>query len=184
MELDKFQWKIVEKGMIGKTKSLIKSRVIPKKMIQNIRILLEDNPKGLTEEEFKQNYEDRYSTLNFRDFSFNTVKELLLTIPDTVEIRKMSSDPLLFPAGKSDSSKSNTAVRNVQSVLDGHHDGVSWLSFLNGYLGFYGDIHEMVRKAGESNVEALLKQCSSVCSIQMLNEKRWSKVDLSCWSRF
>ena len=126
MELDKFQWKIVEKGMIGKTKSLIKSRVIPKKMIQNIRILLEDNPKGLTEEEFKQNYEDRYSTLNFRDFSFNTVKELLLTIPDAVEIRKISSDPLLFPAGKTDSSKSNTAVRNVQSVLDGHHDGVSW----------------------------------------------------------
>ena len=192
MELDKFQWKIVEKGMIGKTKSLIKSRVIPKKMIQNIRFLLEDNPGGLTEEEFIQNYEDRYSTLNFRDFSFNSVKELLLTIPDTAEIRKMPGGPLIFPAGKDDSCNSNMAVieefsRNVQSVLDGHHDGVSWMSFLNGYLGFYGDIHEMVKKAGASNVEALLKQCSAVCSIKTLKDgARWiypaghdARVDMS-----
>ena len=178
MELDKFKWKIVEKGMIGNTKSLVKSREITKKMNQNIRLLLEFNPGGLTEEEFKEKYEERYDSLNFRDFSFNSVEELLMTIPDTVEIKRLPSVLLFFPAGESDpsiSSKSNMAViqdfsRNVQSVIEGHHDGVSWLSFLNGYRGFFGDIHEIVRKAGVSNIEALLKQCDSVCSIKTLKD--------------
>ncbi len=181
MELDKFQWKIVEKGMIGNTKSLIKSRArdIPKKLIQNIRFLLEDNPEGLTEEEIKQKYEERHHPLNFRDFSFNSVKELLLTIPLTVKIRNLPNGLLFYPPGRNDSSESNVAVieqfsRNVQSVLEGHHDGVSWLSFLNGYLGFFGDIHEIVKKVGASNVEALLKKCHSVCSIKISKDgSRW-----------
>ena len=125
MELDKFKWKIVEKGMIGNTKSLVKSRVITKKMRQNIRLLLEYNPGGLTEEELKEKYEERYVPLNIRDFSFNSVEELLLTIPDTVEIKRLPGVLLFYPAGESDpseSSTSNTAViedfsRNVQSVL-------------------------------------------------------------------
>lgn len=181
MELDKFQWKIVEKGMIGSTKSLIKSRDIPIKVNKNIRCLLRDNPGGLTEEEFKQKYEERHDPLKFRDFSVNSIKELLLTIPGTVKIKQSPSGSLFYPTEESnaESSDFNMTVieefsRNVKAVLDGHLDGVSWMSFLNGYLGYYGDIHEMVARAGAANVEALLKQCDSVCTITKLkNGGRW-----------
>ena len=124
MELDKFQWKIVEKGMIGNTKSLIKSRDIPMKVNKNIRYLLRDNPGGLTEEEFKQKYEERHDPLKFRDFSVNSIKELLLTIPGTVKIKQSPSGSLFYPTEESnaESSDFNMTVieefsRNVKAVL-------------------------------------------------------------------
>ena len=183
MELDKFQWKIVEKGLIGSTKSLVKSKEIPKKMKKNIQFLMEEYPGGLTEEEIKLKYEDRHKNpLNFRDFSFHSLRELLLTMPDTVEIRRGPDGFLFYPSGRKDASNNSTSnltvieefSKNVQALLDGHHDGVSWLSFLDGYQGFYGDIHEMVKKAEVPNVEALFKQCDSICSLKTLKDgRRW-----------
>ena len=100
MDLDKFQWKIVEKGMLGNTMSLntSSSLVLPDKVKKNIRAILEANSNGLSEEEFKSKYASRNRPLNFRDYSCKTFLEFICSIPDCVKVASSSDGQfLLYP---------------------------------------------------------------------------------------
>ena len=176
MDLDNFQWKIVEKGMLGNTMSINKIKEIPERVLHNIHKLVQSFPNGVAEEEFKERYAAWFKQpLNFRDYSFNSLLELVSSIPGCVRVSQSPSGAIFLPAaevtskGSGITSGGSSVVaevsRNIQQLLEDHSEGVPLATFLRGYQGYHGDLQASVARAGLDNITQLLAQCGEVCSL-------------------
>ena len=169
MDLDNFQWKIVEKGMIGNTMSINTSKDVQETVKKKVIAVLESNPQGLTEEEFKNKFAARHRPLNFRDFCSKSLLEFACSIPDCVRVECFRDGQIVFFPSVPIQAHPDKVIQDLSSkimeVLDGHNEGVPIAQFIQGYEGYFGDIRKEVTKAGVKNVGQLLELCSNVCMV-------------------
>ena len=129
MELDKFQWKIVEKGMFGNTMSINKGKEVSPNLKSKIRSIFEGRTQGLTEEEFRNLFGEKFQPLNFRDFSTKTMLEFACNVPDLIKVDlSPCGSYLFFPVSDSQDKNCGSTILaevtdNIKQLLEGHTEG-------------------------------------------------------------
>ena len=129
MELDKFQWKIVEKGMLGNTMSINKEKEVSPNLKSKIRSIFEGRTQGLTEEEFRNLFGEKFQPLNFRDFSTKTMLEFACNVPDLIKVDlSPCGSYLFFPVSDSQDKNCRSIILaevtdNIKQLLEGHTEG-------------------------------------------------------------
>ena len=176
MDLDNFQWKIVEKGMVGNTMSINKPKNVPDKLKKLILNIIDNHSAGLSVDEFGSIFSRKHGSLNHKFYGFHSLLELLLSVPDCVLVSLQTDhdhdQAVLFPLPRPDDAAGVDAVieevcHNIREFLEGHTE-LPLRSFISGYEGFYGDIKDKAVSSGCGDVLSLLmNKCSDVCTVDL-----------------
>ena len=171
VDLDSGNFKIVEKGMLGLTKSISVPKEIPNQVRNNIITVMRNNSgPDMSSEEFIRKYSETFQSLDLVQFRVRGLDELCLLMPDTVQVTAGGRVSLL---GKEEGEEGGVDVSqvaaNVADLLQGHKQCLDIKDFIRGYEGYHGSIHKAVKEAGASGVIQLLSMMEEVCEVVTSN---------------
>ena len=175
LDLDCGNFKIVEKGLIGRTKSICVPKSIPNKVKASLKSLIRNNERReMRLEDLRRKYSETFEPLKLFEFGCPTFLELCLLLPDCLQLRLSSSGDWICHSVEAETSELSgdltQVAGNVAELLKGHKEGVELRVFLRGYEGLHGSIHKVVKEVGASGVKDLLSMLETVCLLETASD--------------
>ena len=169
VDLDCGNFKIVEKGLIGRTKSISVPKDIPDQVKSNIKSLMRNPVMKI--EDLRKKYFDNIEPLKLLEFGVQSFAELCLLLPDCLLVK---GEEVRHPVTEEQEEKKEDGNRgdlsqvavNVTELLQGRKDCLDLRDFIRGYEGFHGSIHKAVKEAGAKGVKQLLSMLEDVCYLE------------------
>ena len=175
LDLDCGNFKIVEKGLIGRTRSISVPKNVPNKVKDSLRSLLRNNERiEMSLEVLRRKYSETFEPLKLFEFGCLTFLELCLLLPDCLRLRLSAGGDWICQSAEPETPEATGDVSqvaaNVAELLQGHKESLDLRVFIEGYDGYHGSIHKAVKHVGASGVKDLLSRMEDVCQLETASD--------------
>lgn len=162
--------KIVEKGLLGQTKSISVFKKIPHRVKINVRNLVRNSPgQNMLVEDLEAEYADNFEPLKLHEFGIRSFAGLCLLMPDYVKVtgdRVTPTGPVEEAESLQREGRIKRVAANVAELLHGRKECLGLNDFIRGYEGWHGNLDRAVREAGATGVKQLLAMMEDVCRLE------------------
>ena len=175
LDLDCGNFKIVEKGLIGRTRSISVPKNVPNKVKVSFQSLMRNNERReMSLEVLRRKYSETFEPLKLFEFGCLTFLELCLLLPDCLRLRLSAGGDWICQSAEPETLEAtgdlSQVAANVAELLQGHKDSLDLKVFIEGYDGYHGSIHKAVKHVGASGVKDLLSKMEDVCKLETASD--------------